>query len=489
MANFDRYYDLLTFAGPTGIPPSGSNTITGLIVNVQADSPLQLSVSENYTLSVPVNGVATINADNQWGAIRGLESFAQLFWWNGTASNSYTIDATPVSITDYPRFPWRGLLIDSSRHFLTVSSILSTIDAMAATKLNRLHWHIVDDQSFPLYSSKFPQLAKAGAYCPTCIYTTADVKAITDYAFVRGIAIVPEFDLPAHSQCWGAGLPELIISCPGGQSLIDPTDTNSPSIYDVVDGLLTEFGPLFNTDFIHFGGDEVSDLTCWQQSAEVAAFMQKNNIPTVDALRNYFELRIQNIAKNHSMSSVFWEEVYDIGDQLLDTSIVDVWLGDSKYLTVLNTNRAIESFGLYLDQQIPDGPTHYFWVDTWINFFMHDPLYNQTVSPTQLANALGFSISQWGEQVNPSVINERIWPRAAGGAFRAWSDPSLRDSDAMAGNIDHFSCKLNQRGIGSSPIRPASVYGYCPLPADSRFNTMHIQPFMGRHKKMMEEAN
>lgn len=466
-----RYGDLLFIAG-TPMPPNATLAITGLNVSISQDAPLSLGVSENYTLSVPVYGVAVITADTQWGALRALESFTQLFNYVAEAAPLYQLTGTPVSIVDFPRWQWRGLLLDSSRHFLTTSAIKVTLDAMAYTKLNTMHWHIVDDNSWPLRSVRYPNFANAGAYAPAATYSHADIQDIVQYAADRGIRVVPELDMPAHADIWGAGYPELIISCPNGQSLLNPTDDGG--VYDTVDGLLQEFVPLFKVDFIHFGGDEVQDLTCWNESAEVQAFMKSKGIPTVDALRNYFQTKIQNIALKYSLASMFWEEVYDDGYTVLPTSVVDIWLSyDEVSKATAAGRRIISSFGYYLDQQQPYGGTHYFWADTWQNFFLNDATNGTGLTPAQEALILGGSLSQWGEQVDSANIQSRIWPRAAGGAERFWSSRTLRDVSVEEGRLEHFRCHLIQRGIGAGPIRPSSVYGYCPLPPSSRLHKLH----------------
>jgi len=147
-AAFARYTNLLFFAGPA-VPPS-AGAITSLAVTVDADAPLALGVSENYTLLVPATGAATISAPTQWGALRALETFSQLVAWSTDAQgrNVYSVAGLPIAINDFPRFPWRGLLIDSSRHFLTLDALKTTLDAASYNKINRIHWHIVDDNSW-----------------------------------------------------------------------------------------------------------------------------------------------------------------------------------------------------------------------------------------------------------------------------------------------------------------------------------------------------
>ena len=170
--------------------------------------------------------------------------------------------------------------------------------------------------------------------------------------------------MPAHAAIWGRGYPQVEITCADGPSLLNPIDDGSAfSTYTIIDNLLAEFSPIFYTaDTIHFGGDEVESLKCWNESAAVQAFMAAKAIPTVDALRNYFEKRVQAIASARGLRSMFWEEVFDKDYDVQPTSIVDVWLSFTEVDAVVAAgNNVVISYGLYLDQQVPVGPTHYFW--------------------------------------------------------------------------------------------------------------------------------
>lgn len=123
-------------------------------------------------------------------------------------------------IEDKPRLPHRGLLLDTSRHFLPVKDILLTLDAMSYNKLNVFHWHIVDDNSFPFESAIFPELSSKGAYHPSMIYKRSDIEEIINFARLRGIRVIPEFDTPGHTESWGQGYPELLTKCYGTSNLI-----------------------------------------------------------------------------------------------------------------------------------------------------------------------------------------------------------------------------------------------------------------------------
>lgn len=386
--------------------------------------------------------------------------------WNydySTTADSYAIESLPIEVHDFPRYSWRGVLIDSSRNYLHVNTILRVLDAMSYNKYNVLHWHVVDDQSWPIVSSAFPNCTLNGAYAPTAVYTHADVQKIVSHASARGIRVVLEFDMPAHANIWAACQADLVISCSGGQTLVDPT---GPA-YDALTALLKEFTAFFPDAFVHLGGDEVSNLNCWEQSSKVQAFMAAHGIADVNALRNYFELQVQSIAHSFGKQAIFWEEVFRGGYTLNETTVVNTWdTGDEVTKVVESGHRVLFNYGWYLDQQTPPGGTHYLWVDTWQNFYDNDPLDGTDLTPEQQKLIIGGEASQWGEQVNSLSIDTRMWPRGCAAAERLWSDKSVRDLTTAEGRIAHMACRLNQRGVHASPVRPAQDYGYCHLPYD-----------------------
>jgi hexosaminidase len=230
-----------------------------LIVNSNNEE-LTENMDESYTLEInpTKDGYFQLKSETIWGALKGLETFSQLVI---IQNNFYIIQNTPLQIQDKPRFSWRGLMIDTSRHFLKVETILKLIDAMSYIKLNVLHLHLVDAEAFPVEISTYPDLHKKGAYDKVAVYSNSDLQRIIRYATINGIRVIPEVDMPGHTDSWGKGYPSVLAKCPNYQS-ISPFRNNlalNPSInlvYDLINGILKDMTPLFKDKYFHLGADE-----------------------------------------------------------------------------------------------------------------------------------------------------------------------------------------------------------------------------------------
>ncbi|KAE8296265.1 Beta-hexosaminidase subunit alpha [Larimichthys crocea] len=272
--------------------------------------------SERYNLTVSA-GHASLNAETVWGAIRGLETFSQLVYQDDFGS--YFVNKTEIE--DFPRFQFRGILLDTSRHFLPVQAILKTLDAMAYSKFNVFHWHIVDDPSFPYQSSTFPDLSSKGAFRPvTHIYTQSDVRRVISHARLRGIRVLPEFDSPSHTQSWGKGQSDLLTPCYKGgapSGTFGPVNPALSSTFQFMARLFKEVSSVFPDSYIHLGGDEV-DFSCWKSNPDVRAFMQKMGFGTdFTKLEAFYIESIVNITSALNRTSIVWQDVFDNHERVL----------------------------------------------------------------------------------------------------------------------------------------------------------------------------
>src|SRR5262249_32966342 len=265
-------------------------TAPGLTIRSQRRSNhvQALGEEESYSLSVGRSG-AELTAATTLGAMRGLETFLQLV---RITAQGFAVPA--VTIHDQPRFAWRGLMLDSSRHFLPLHVIKRNLDGMAALKLNVFHWHLSDNQGFRVESKRFPKLQEMGS--DELYYTQDEIREVVEYAYDRGIRVVPEFDMPGHSTAWFVGYPEL-ASAPGPYAIerkwgvFDPAmDPTRESTYKFLDVFIGEMAKLFPDEFFHIGGDEVNGKQ-WDANPKIQQFMHSHGLKDNADLQAYFNRR------------------------------------------------------------------------------------------------------------------------------------------------------------------------------------------------------
>lgn len=320
-------------------------TITFAIARKVPTQPMPDS-DESYTLTVNASGV-NIAANTRFGALRGMETLLQLIQ-NGTENTFIPW----VTIDDSPRFPWRGLLLDSARHFIPPDDIKRQIDGMAAAKLNVLHWHLTDDQGWRFASKRYPkltQLASDGLF-----YTPDQMREIVRYATARGIRVVPEIDMPGHASAIAVAYPEL-MSAPGPYEMerhwgvlkpvLDPT---KEATYAFAEAMVTELTAIFPDPYLHIGGDEVDD-TQWKNNAAIQTFMRDNSLTDSHALQAYFNRKLETILEKHHRRMVGWDEIFH--PDLPKSILIQPWQGQDALGQVAEKGyKGILSTGFYLDQ-------------------------------------------------------------------------------------------------------------------------------------------
>ncbi|XP_049761696.1 beta-hexosaminidase subunit alpha isoform X1 [Elephas maximus indicus] len=458
---FQRYRHLLFHSAsdsPTGRTEkqyaAEKNTLTIFVATPGCHQLPSLESVENYTLTIN-DEQCFLLSETVWGALRGLETFSQLIW--RSADGTFFINKT--DIVDFPRFPHRGLLLDTSRHYLPLSSILDTLDVMAYNKFNVFHWHLVDDPSFPYDSVTFPELARKGSYNPvTHIYTVQDVKEVVEHARLRGIRVVPEFDTPGHTLSWGLGVPGLLTPCYSGSK---PSGTFGPvnpilnSTYEFMTTFFLEISSVFPDFYLHLGGDEV-DFSCWKSNPDVQAFMKKKGFgEDFKQLESLYIQMLLNIVSAYGKGYVVWQEVFDNKVKVQPDTIIHVWREEApvNYLKELELItqagfRALLSAPWYLNR-ITYGPD-------WKEFYMVEPLAFDG-SPEQKALVIGGEACMWGEYVDSTNLVPRLWPRAGAVAERLWSNSRVTDLEFALTRLTNFRCELLRRGVQAQPLN----VGYC----------------------------
>ena len=344
-----RFLDRLGKQTGLLLPPLHSPTLGKLrmVVHVDHDSrPVQeLGEDESYVLEVTPNG-ATITAPTDLGALHGLQTFLQLV----TVSPDGFV-APAVTIKDTPRFSWRGLMIDTARHFIPLEVLRRNIDGMEAVKMNVFHWHLSENQGFRVESRKFPKLQQMGS--DGLYYTQDEIRGLIAYARERGIRVVPEFDLPGHSTAWFVGHPEF-ASGPGPFTIerrwgiFDPAfDPTNEKVYKFLDEFIGEMAKLFPDHFFHVGGDEVNGKA-WDANPKIQEFIRAHDLKGNAGLQLYFNKKLQGIVSKHGKSMVGWDEVLD--PTLPKDIVIQSWRGQASLAEAAKQGyRGILSNGYYLD--------------------------------------------------------------------------------------------------------------------------------------------
>jgi hexosaminidase len=414
--------------------PSDAKAAT-LLITVAGPGEAIQSVDENesYFLDVTPTGMH-LKAATDVGAMHGLQTFLQLVQNNGS---SYFLAA--VSIQDSPRFPWRGLMIDVSRHFEPVSVIERTLDGMAAVKMNVFHWHLTDDQGFRIESKVFPKLSGMGSGGQ--YYTQDQAREIVVYARARGIRVVPEFDMPGHTLSWFVGYPDL-ASAPGPYTIarhfgiFDPViDPTRESTYQFLDKFIGEMAGIFPDPYLHIGGDENNGVQ-WKNNPRIQDFMKKHNLQSTAALQTYFNQQLMHILNKYGKRMVGWDEVLAPG--LSKNAVVESWHGiDSLTASAKQGYDSILSAGYYLD-----------YMQSAAQYYGIDPLPpDSNLTSDQKAHILGGEACQWGERVSPYSIDSRIWPRTAAIAERLWSPQEVTNVDNMYRRLAVEDIRLEALGL------------------------------------------
>ncbi|GAB6027657.1 hypothetical protein CHUAL_001898 [Chamberlinius hualienensis] len=467
--NLDTYRALI-FPDSQGPTVNSSFTqLKGLELTIGSglcEQYLRFDSNENYFIEIKEgNPLAQLRANTVWGGLRALETFSQLVF-QGEDGKYYVND---TKISDSPRFQHRGLMLDTARHFLPKSILLRNLDAMQWNKMNVFHWHITDDQSFPFESSTFPNLTTFGAYSPKHVYTPSDVAEIIEYARLRGIRVIPEFDSPGHTRSIGNAFRNLLTPCYGdGVHPYTPNYTAysdaevfnpiNEDVYKFMKDLISEVKTVFKDEYVHLGLDEVW-YDCWKSNPDITKFMKENNMTEYSDVEGYYVKKLIDIVANLGYKYISWQDPVDNGVKMNDNTIIQIWKDselDAKlkpwrqYIVPIAQQgyKMILSSCWYLNY-ISYGPD-------WKNYYKCDP-HDFDGNDEQKTLVIGGEAAMWGEYVDGTNILARIWPRASAVAERLWSPSSVNDTDSANFRLDQQRCRMLRRGTPAQPI----LNGFC----------------------------
>jgi hexosaminidase len=407
-----------------------------LLVTTEKESKTvqELGEDESYALDVTPSG-AKLHAANPLGALRGLQTFLQL-----VTVTPDGFGAPVVSIQDQPRFSWRGLMIDSGRHFMPIAALERNLDGMEAVKMNVFHWHLSENQGFRVESQKYPKLHELGS--DGLYYTQTEIRGLIAYARDRGIRVVPEFDMPGHSTAWFVGHPELASGSGPYQiepkwGVFDPAmDPTNEKTYKFLNEFIAEMVKIFPDAFFHIGGDEVNGKE-WDANPGIQAYRKAHGIKDNNGLQAYFSQRVQELVVKHGKTPIGWDEILVPG--VPKSIVIQSWRGaDSLAAAAKQGYRGILSNGYYVDLG---------W--SAARHYAVDPLGGAAadLTPEEQKLVLGGEACMWSEYVDPENIDSRIWPRSAAIAERLWSGAEVRDAASMYSRLPVISQRLEWVGL------------------------------------------
>lgn len=414
-------------------PGDDNNVSAALLVKIHRPGKLRLGEDETYSIETGANQIV-VTANTDLGGIHALETLLQLV--SNDEKEYYFLG---VSIRDKPRFAWRGLLLDVVLHFMPVDVVKRNLDGMSAMKMNVLHLHLSNDQGFRVESKVFPrlqQVASDGMY-----YTQQDIHDIVTYADQRGIRVVPEFVVPAHTTAILTAYPEFAsvkrdYKLQRYFGVFDPVmDPTNEKLYPFLEKLFTEMASLFPDEYFHIGGDENTGKD-WESTPHIKSFMKEKGMQKYMDLQTYFNQRLLPIIRKTGKTMMGWDEILQPG--VPKEIVIQSWRGNEDYYKSIRLGyKAILSYGYYIDL-IQPASYHY----------LNDPIPDSAgLTEAEKKLVLGGEATMWSELVTPVTVDSRIWPRTAAIAERLWSSKEVKDVEDMYRRLDMASLQLEALGL------------------------------------------
>ncbi|KAL9622217.1 MAG: hypothetical protein Q9160_003400 [Pyrenula sp. 1 TL-2023] len=437
-----------------------------------------LIINEAYTLTVSRQGVARMTATSAAGGIHALRTFEQLFYGHTKSTGLLYSPFAPIRIVDGPKFDHRGLNLDIARSPIPPQDVLRVIDTMSSTKLNRLHIHASDAQSWPLEIPSLPKLAEYGVYDPSQIWTVDDLRNVQRHGKSRGVEVYIEIDVPGHTTSVSHAYPDLITAAfkepwhkyaeepPSGQLKLDSAEVFS-FLTTLFSDLLPRTSPY--SPFIHFGGDELN--------RNAYLFEPALNTSSKSILRPLVQRLISHVlslASQHSVTPILWEEMLLEWNLTLPSNlIIQTWRSNAAVLPILDSGHRVLfganshwyldcGYGTFLDPRDPSNPTDSPRVNppyldycapyhNWRHVYSFDPLNGIPEHPKHLI--LGGEVHLWSELTDPVTLDGMLWPRAAAAAEVLWRGPGMPVSEDTTRRLAEWRERAVGKGVAAGMVQ------------------------------------
>ncbi len=468
----------------------------GIRLAIDASTPLP---AEGYALAVDGDGIA-IHAGDEAGLFHGAVTLWQLL----TQGEGARVTLPAMRIEDAPRFPWRGYMLDSARHFQTPAQVKALLDTMALHKLNVFHWHLTDDQGWRIEIKRYPRLAQVGGCripagdagvdpasgkpAPYCgWYSQDDIRGIVAHAAALHITVVPEIDMPGHATAAIAAYPalgtegrEIPVSAHRGihANLFNVDDAT----FDVLDGVFAEVARLFPGPYIHVGGDEAIK-TQWQASPRVQARMRELGLADEAALQSWFVHRLETLLHAHGKRLVGWDEILDGG--LAPDATVMSWRGIDGGIAAAREGHDVvmsPNADLYLDYLQTDSPDEPGGrprpkLIPMEKFYRFEPV-PEALDAAQRRHILGLQANMWTtDDVRFAAVEHNTFPRLLAVAETGWTPQDGKDYASFLQRLPAWNRRYEALGVGHArtPFRVLLA----DMPAGSDKATLHLSNPLG----------
>jgi len=460
----DVLVSALRDAGVDGVATKGAADVT-LAVDAAVDLGL-----EGYRIDIRMSGIGITGA-TEVGVFYGIQSLIQLIPAEGP------VEFACVVIEDQPRFAWRGVMLDVSRHFMPIEFLRKMVDLLAMHKMNTLHLHLTDDQGWRIEIKKYPRLTEVGARREKTLvghlehsrnapvfddvphegyYTQEELRELVAYASARGVTLVPEIEMPGHAQAAIAAYPELgvhgdaIDVCPTWgiiEHIFNPFEATLDFLRDV----LTEVMDIFPSKFIHIGGDEAVK-TQWKSSEAVQARIRELGLHDEDEMQSYIVGQMSDFLASHGRRLIGWDEIIEGG--LAQNAAVMSWRGESGGLTAAAAGHDVVMapvgftyLDLYQTRELDKEPVAQGGYLPLDRVYEYEPI-PAGLHPKMAHHVLGTQAQLWTEYMpTPDQVEYMAFPRLSALAEVAWSDRDRRHYDEFVDRLIPMLARLDRLGV------------------------------------------
>jgi len=459
---------------------------TSNVITLSIDPALNVN-NEGYTLEVAKNRV-TVKAKTAQGIFYGMQTFLQLFpaeIESQTPVNRIAWKAPCVTIKDEPRFGYRGMMLDPCRHFMTVDAVKKHLDVMAMFKMNRLHFHLTDDQGWRIEIKQYPKLTEIGSKRIEGegneyggYYTQEDIKEIVKYAAERFITVIPEIELPGHGMAAIAAYPELSCKAEQGTPRIvwGVEDivfcAGKEHTFEFLENVFKEIVELFPSEYIHIGGDECPKVE-WehcplcQQRIRKEGLFAKDGHSAEERLQSYFVQRMEKVLAKYGKKIIGWDEILEGG--LSPTATVMSWRGEQGGIAAAETDHDVimtpQNDGMYLDRYEGDykiNPVTIGGFTTIESVYKYNPVPAVLVEKGKERFVIGVQCNAWSEYMYTEALREyREFPRAIAVAETGWTKLENKDYQDFERRIVNACVRLDGHDVNYYIPQPEQPHGSC----------------------------